>query len=284
MSRLTEMLAQEFMRHVLAGTALVGALCGFLGVFIVLRRQVFVGAALAQISSLGVALSYFVCGWLGVWLGREIHAPPQPTALALTLAASALFALQYHERRLPRETLIGTAYVAASGLAILVVATSAHAHSEVLNLLFGNVLTISGGAVIGLAGLAAVIGGVHWFGHRQFLFASFDPDTATAFGVRAPAWNLGLLLTVGLTISLAINAAGALVVFGLLVLPPATALLLARNLRGVFAWSTGLGLLASLAGVSVSYLCDLPTGPTIVGVSAGVLGLGAGYSQSLRLK
>lgn len=270
MNALGEMLQQDFMRQVLLGTTLIAGICGYLGVFIVLRRAVFVGAALAQISSLGVALSYFVCGVIGGWLSRDLHVPPQPPALLLTLTASALFALQSRERRLPRETLIGVAYVAATGLAILVVAQSAHVHAEVLNLLFGNVLTMSALTVVGLIVLVTLVGVLHGIYRREFLFTTFDPDMATAVGIPAKFWTLILFLSVGLTVSLAINAAGALVVFNFLVVPAATGLLAARSLRAVFAVAVSAAVAAAWIGISVSYLADWPTGPTIVAVSAAL--------------
>ena len=273
MSKLIEMFQQGFMLNVLAGTAIVAAICSYLGVFIVLRRAVFVGAALAQVSSLGVALALFATGALEAWNGVHIHLAPQPVALALTVAAAALMAIQHKEVRLPRETVIGVAYAAASGFAILVVALSTHAESEVLNLMFGNVLAIGTGEVMLLAALAATVGLIHWVYYKEFLFVSFDPDMAMALGVRARFWNIVLFLTIGVTISLAIRAAGALVVFDFLVLPAATALLLRRNLRVAFIAAIAAGVFSSLAGISISYVADLPSGPTIVAVSAALMAL-----------
>jgi zinc transport system permease protein len=272
MSKLLEMFQQGFMIDVLAGTTIVAALCSYLGVFIILRRAVFVGAALAQVSSLGVALALFATGAIERWWDVHLHIAPQPMAVALTLAAAVAMAIQHKEARLPRETVVGITYVAASGLAILVVAMSTHAESEVLNLLFGNVLAIGRGEVAALAVLAVAVGAVHWRFYKEFLFVSFDPDTATALGLPARAWNVALFLTIGLTISLAIRAAGALVVFDFLVLPAATALLLKGSLRVAFTGAVVVGVASSVAGIAISYVADLPSGPTIVAVSASLLG------------
>ena len=268
MSKLIEMFQQGFMLNVLAGTMVVAAICSYLGVFIVLRRSVFVGAALAQVSSLGVALALFAVGAIDAWWGVHLHIAPQPIALGLTVIASVLMAVQHKELRLPRETVIGTVYAAASGLAILVVALSTHAESEVLNLMFGNVLAINTTEVLMLVALAIVVAAVHWAFFKEFLFVSFDPDMATALGVNSRLWNIVLFLTVGVTISLAIRAAGALVVFDFLVLPAATALLLRTNLRRTFAIAVLAGVASALSGISISYVADLPSGPTIVAVSA----------------
>ncbi len=274
MTKLWEMLQQDFMQNVLAGTMIVAGICSYLGVFIVLRRAVFVGAALAQVSSLGVALALFLGGVLGY--AGHAHVPAQPFALLLTVAAAVLMALQYRERRLPRETTVGVMYAAAAALAILLVAVSAHAESEVLNLLFGNVLTITFPGVVGLATLAFLVGLTHALFFKEFLFVSFDPDMAAASGVRARLWNIALFLTIGVTISIAIRAAGALVVFSFLVLPPATALVLGASLRATFVASVVIGMFCALTGLSISYVADWPSGPTIVAVNTLLLALTLG--------
>ena len=96
---------------------------------------------------------------------------------------------------------------------------------------------------------------------------------AVALGLNGRLWNIVLFLTIGITISLAIRAAGALVVFDFLVLPAATALLLRQSLRPTFLIAVLAGLLSSFAGITFSYVADLPTGPTIVAVSALMLGM-----------
>ena len=271
MSKILEMLQQDFMQNVLAGTIIVAAICSYLGVFIVLRRAVFVGAALAQVSSFGVALAILVSTWLGQQTRGHGSMFAGPFALLLTVVVAVLLAFQYRERRVPRETVVAMIYAAASGLAILVLAVSAGAESETLNILFGNVLTITFTEVVGLATLAFLVGLAHVLFFKEFLFVSFDPDMASASGVRARLWNIGLFLTIGVTISLAIRAAGALVVFNFLVLPAAMALLMGRSLKVTFALAVAAGILSAVAGISVSYVMDWPSGPTIVAVNTLLL-------------
>lgn len=267
MTKLLEMLQQDFMLRTLAGTGVVAALCALLGVFIVLRRAVFVGAALAQVSSLGVALALFVTGLWGGHSHGQLPWLAQPLALILTVGAALLFAVQTHERRLPRETTIGVAYAVAGALVILVVAVSAGAEAQVVNLLFGNVLTMSDTGLAGLGLLALLVGGTLGVFYKEILFVSFDPDMAQAVGMRARWWNSLLFFLIGLTIAFAIRAAGALVVFGLLVLPAATGLLVGGRMKGVLVVSVLAGVSASAAGIAASYVWDLPTGPTIVAAS-----------------
>jgi ABC-type Mn2+/Zn2+ transport system permease subunit len=226
---------------------------------------------LAQVSSLGVALAMSAGALLHAGDDHTPHLPAGPFAWALTLAAAALLAAQPRERRLPRESIVAIVYVAAAALAILVIALTIHAEAEVLNLLFGNVLTIGRGTVIELATVAVVLGLIHAAAYRRFLFVSFDPDMATALGVRARGWNLALFLTIGAAVAAAIRAAGMLVVFNFLVVPAATALLVGKTLRQVFALAVLTGVIAALSGVSLSYVADLPTGPAIIAVNIAVL-------------
>lgn len=275
------MFQQDFMLRTLVGTGIVAVLCSYLGVFIVLRRAVFVGAALAQVSSLGVALAVFLAGTFGASTHGQLPWLAGPLALVLTVAAALWFAMQTRERRLPREAIIGIAYAVAGALAILVVAATAGAEAQVMNLLFGNVLTISAAGIGGLLALALVVVVTHAAFFKEFLFVSFDPDMAQALGLRAGWWNTLLFLTIGLTVALAIRTAGALVVFGFLVLPAATALLWGGRLPAIVLGAVGAGLASTVLGVMISYVRDWPTGPTIVAISATGCAL-AWLGQQLR--
>jgi len=275
MNKLLEMLQQDFMLRTLVGTGMVALLCSYLGVFIVLRRAVFVGAALSQVSSFGVALALWLCGSMGGTAHGELPWLAHPMALVLTVGAALVFAAQPRERRLPRETIIGVAYAAAGALTILVVAVSAGAEAQVVNLLFGNVLTISDSGIVGLGVLLLLVGGTHAAFFKEFLFVSFDPDMAQALGLRARWWNALLFLTIGLTVAFTIRAAGALVVFSFLVLPAATALLVGGGLRSVWVLAGLAGLVGCVVGISVSYVADFPTGPTMVASNTVLLALAA---------
>lgn len=274
MSKLLEMLGLDFMRQVLLGTGIVAVLCGYLGVFIVLRRAVFLGAALAQVSSLGVALALLVAGLGGAALHGHSPVWALPVALLLTVGAASAMALQQRERRVPRETFIGVTYAGAGALSVLAVALSAGGEAHVMNLLFGNVLTISTPAVVGLAVLALLVGLLHTLFFKQFLLVSFDPEMGAALGYRVRGWDVLLFSSIAVTIALAIRAAGALVVFSLLVLPATVALLLGRSVRAVVCVAVGVALVSAWGGIGLSYVFDLPTGPCVVVVGVVFWGLG----------
>ena len=113
-----------------------GAVLGMLGVFVVLRRAVFVTAAVSQSAALGVALAFF----LGIYLG--FTPPPVLCAFALALAATAVLARRSRSNRLPREAIVGLLYVGASALAVLVGDRIAQEAEDITAILFGTAVLV----------------------------------------------------------------------------------------------------------------------------------------------
>ena len=117
------------------------------------------------------------------------------------------------------------------------------------------------------AAAAALVALVHTLFAKEFLFVSFDPETANALGYRTRFWEMLFYLTLGLTIAFAIRVAGVLLVFSLLVLPGVTALLLTRHLRRAFPVAILAGVLPIGIGLTLSYALDFPSAASIIMVS-----------------
>ncbi len=252
-------------REAFLGALVIALGCSVLGVFVVYRRVVFVAAALAQLSSMGVALAGFLATWgLGIGLGLEVS--ELILSLMATLAGVVFFAMEGAERGVPGDARLGIAFVLAGAVAVLLVAQTAGADAQGL-LLRGNILGITAGE-LGLL-IAVVLGvlTVHLLLHKELVFVAFDSEMAASLGYRTLRWSLILYLTLGLVIAVSIQAAGVLLVFSFLVLPPVTGILLGTNLPGVLAWSVVSGLAAAALGFLISIQLDLPSGPAIVGVS-----------------
>jgi zinc transport system permease protein len=249
---MVELLSSPLFLRAVFASALVGLVCSALGVYVVLRRIVFVSAALAQISTLGIAFALFV----------DIN--PTLAALALSLVAVAVLSTHVIEKGLHQDSILGIAYVSAWALSILFVAKSAKGMEEVVHLVQGNILTIDPNSVIWIGLATAVILALQAFFSKEFLFVSFDPEMALAQGVSVRLWNFLLYLALGTAISLAIRGAGILPVFSFLVLPATTALLIMRRMAGVFVIAALIGVIASILGVTGSFIYDLPAGPLVV--------------------
>jgi zinc transport system permease protein len=265
-------------REALYGALVIALACSVLGVYVVLRRIVFVGAALAQLSSAGIALALFLSG-MGVAAGITGH--PIALALVVTLAGALFFGVEGGGRGpVPPDATIGVTYAVAAAAGILLIAKAAtgEAHDIFLQ---GNILSITRGDTLVLLAVSVPVLLIHVLFYKEFLFVSFDRETARTLGYRVGAWNLLLYATLGLVISFAMQFAGVMLVFNFLVLPAVTGLLLARGMAGVFAWSVISAIVAAVVGFTLSVPYDLPTGPAIICVS-GVLALVAWAIRAVR--
>lgn len=258
-------------REALYGALVIAVACSMLGVYVVLRRIVFVGAALAQLSSAGIALALFLAG-IGWTLGPVTH----PVALSLIVTiGGVLFFAGGGRTRIPPDATIGVTYAVAAAVGILLIAKAAtgEAHDIFLQ---GNILGITRKDTLVLLAVAVPVLAIHAIFFKEFLFVSFDRETARTLGFNVGFWNLLLYLTLGLVIAFAMQFAGVMLVFNFLVLPAVTGLLVARGMRGMFIVSIAVAIVAAVVGFSLSVPFDLPTGPAISAVSGLIVLLGWG--------
>ena len=180
----------------------------------------------------------------------------------------------------PPDATIGVTYAVAAAAGILLIAKAAtgEAHDIFLQ---GNILGITRVDTLVLLGVAVPVLLVHLAFYKEFLFVSFDRETARTLGYNVAFWNLLLYFTLGLVIAFAMQFAGVMLVFDFLVLPAVTGLLLARSMAGIFTVAVGSGILAAVIGFSLSVPFDLPSGPAII-ASSGALALLAWLGRQAR--
>jgi zinc transport system permease protein len=257
--------AREIWEVPLAASVVAGALLGFLGVYVVLRRTVFVSAALTQVSTVGLVATLLVEERLHI---ETEHASEQ---LAVAIACSAVAALllgAFRPRRLPAEATVGASWVVASALVVLGASKLVHAAHDLGGLVFGNAVAVPPSDLVVIAVVAALATAVHATFAKELAFVSFDSETARALGMRVWLWDAVLFLTIGVAIPPAARALGALPVFAFLTLPAAAALLLRVGFKEAFALAAAFGVLAATVGYVASWLYELPTGATMVAVAA----------------
>jgi zinc transport system permease protein len=272
--------------NAISAALIAAALCGYLGVFVVLRRLAFVSAALGQISGLAVAFGFYV----GSYFGIDPHTPTpvslDPVVLALVMAGVASAGLGYFSRieRTSPESAVAFVYLSATALAILVLASPRivqEAH-EVGDLLFGNAVAIRREHFFELAVVAVAVLASHLFLFKDLLFVSFDPEMAQAIGLPVTLLNLVLYVSIGVSVAVATRAIGALPVFGFLVLPAGAALLVSESVRGVLALSIAGAMIAAVGGFYLSFVESWPTGPLMVACAAAYWPLAALYRLARR--
>ena len=278
MNQAFQLLSEGFVQDSLKAALLVGVLCSFLGVFVVLKRIVFVGAALAEVSAFGAALAFFppIASALQ-GLAPQIpafgpehyeHSAPIIFAFASMIVAVVFFAQQNLGRTLPREAIIGAVFASATGLTTLLLSKNAVGGEHAMDALNGNILGVGQLDLIELAVAAVIIAVIQGLFYKEFVLVAFDPEVAKTLGYRSSRWELLWYLTLGIMIAVSIHVAGTVLVFSYLVLPAVTALMLSRRMGAVLLLSVLFGALATFGGVLVSVSpVNTPMSPTIVGCS-----------------
>lgn len=254
-----EMLAQPFFQNALMAGTVVALMCSFLGVYVLLKRVVFVGFALSQIASAGVAVALLV------------GASPLLIALAFSLGGVAFFSQIPSRQKIPMEGVIGASYILAAAVGIIAIAKYPVGEARTLRILFGNILSVETRELLILTTVFALIALVHFLFYKEFLFVSFDFETARAQGLRAHFWNFLLYLTLGIAIAVSIRAMGVLLVFAFLVVPPITARLLADRMGRMILLSMISGALSVPIGLYLAFSLDLPTGTAVAATTMAVL-------------
>jgi ABC-type Mn2+/Zn2+ transport system permease subunit len=271
MTALAEILSPSFLlRDALLGSLLVALVCPLVGVYFVLRRTIFLGVALPQISSAGIAFAFLV---YRSFVGAHEHGGASERLLAtvgslgFTLAGLSILAALERRKEMV-EARIGVAYAIASAATILFLAADPWGESHMVGLLKGDILATTGTSLVWMAAIFGAIAVVLFAFRREFLLVSFDRDLATVFGWRVGLWDLLLYLMIGTTISLGVTVAGPLVTFGFLVIPTLTARLLTKRMLGFSILSGAIGFVGAFIGFYCAYRFDLPLGPAEVAVTA----------------
>src|SRR2546428_9545203 len=274
MNALFEILSPDFLlRQALIGSVLVGLVCPLVGVYFVLRRMIFLGVALPQLSAAGIACAFFVYrGLVGppqhFWLTERSLAMIGSFAFTLT----GLLILAALER--PKKTVearIGLTYAAAAAATILFVAADPSADAHMVSLLKGDILATTSASLGILAAVFGTVVLVLLAFRKEFLLVSFDRDLAIVFSKRVGLWDSLLYLLIGVTISLGVMTAGPLVTFGFLVVPPLTARLITHRMLTFSLVAAAIGGAAAFGGFYCAYRMDLPLGPAGVALASPML-------------
>jgi zinc transport system permease protein len=258
-----------FLRALLGGTG-VALAAGPVGCFIVWRRMVYFGAALAHSALLGVAVGFL----LGVDLTVGIF--------ALCVVLALLFVLLERQHLLPTDTLLGVlAHVAlAAGLVVVAYLTSLRV--DLMGYLFGDILAITDADLVVIAVLAAItLGGmaVMW---RSLLSVTVDEDLAAVEGVPVTGVRLGFVLMVAGVVAIGMKIVGMLLILSLIIIPAAAARRLATTPERMAALAMVFGVLSVVTGLYASLHWDLPSGPLIVVTAALIFALTQAWPRTRR--
>jgi len=286
MGALHQILSPDFLlRNSVYTSVLVGFACPLVGVFLVMRRLVFLGVALPQISSTGVAIALSLPLWFGFKLADHGSHSAHQLAFAgsITFSLAAILVLAFLERRGRGhpEGRLGTAYVVAAALGILLLAQNPYGEIGWLDMMKGEVIAVhNADLALTAAALALVLLTLGLF-HKELLLVSFDRELARIVGKNVAFWDVLLYLLIGLTVSMAVLSVGPLIAFGFLLIPALTAHLFSRTMRQFTAFASLIGGVAAFLGFWIAYRWDMPVGPTDVVLLGIIYAAGWGITRLL---
>ena len=257
---MSDMFTQDFIFNALKVSIIMGLLLSYLGVHVVGRGIVFVDLALGQISMLGVAVANYF--------------EKDPTIISIIFTMVGAFLLSFikiKDKRLKQEAIIGIVYAVASAVTVLFISKAPHGESDISEVLFGSVFTVTTAQIVTMAIVFGIIGVTHFIFRKKFfeLTEKFENHEVEDIGVFN-LWNFLFYLSIGLSIVLAVRIAGVIPVFSYLIIPPVSAILLTRKRSAAVIVALTVSVVGSFLGLYFSTHFDFPAGSAVVAILGGL--------------
>jgi zinc transport system permease protein len=231
---------------------IIGGVAPLIGMFLVLRRYSLIADTLAHISLAGVAI------------GLLLKVDPLLTALgASTLSSFAIERLR-ESKKIYGESALSLFLSGGLALAVLLIGLSKGLNVDLFAYLFGSIVTVRPEDILRIGLIALPVAGIIMLLYKEFVYLSFDEESARVSGIPTEFLNLLLITLAAIVIALSIPVIGILLVSALLVLPIITAIQLKKSFLHTLILAEVFSLAAVLAGIVLSFYANLPSGATIV--------------------
>ncbi|WP_077491050.1 zinc ABC transporter permease AztB [Sinomonas mesophila] len=269
MEWLLDPLNASFVQRALLGGSLVAVFCAVVGTWVVVRGMAFLGDAMAHGLLPGIAIASLLGGNLIIG-----------AALSAAATAAGVSAIT-RNRRVSQDTAIGLLFVAMLSLGVILVSAAGSFAVDLASTLFGDVLAVRTEdiAVLAIVGVVVLVTAALF--HRAFAAAAFNQQKAASLGLRPRLSHFVLLCLITLAVAASFQVVGTLLVFGLLIAPPAAALLWAKSIRAVMFLGSLIGVASVVAGLWVSWYASTAAGATISFIAA-LFYFGSACARSLR--
>ena len=252
MELILEPLQYGFFSRGLIGVALVAAICAVVGVYVVLRGLSYIGDALAHAIFPGIIVAYVLK--LNLFFGAVI---------ASLVAAFSIGFVRRHSK-LREDSSIAIVFVGMFALGIMLLSKARTYKVDLENFLVGSPLAVSSDDLLAIVALGGLVVLVLLALHKELLLVSFDETEARVIGLPVELLNNLLLVLIALTVVLAIQMVGTVLVVSLLVTSSATARQLTKRFGTMTLVAAVIGVLAGVTGMYISYYAATSPGATIV--------------------
>jgi manganese/iron transport system permease protein/iron/zinc/copper transport system permease protein len=248
----------EFFRNGFLAAVLVGGLCGFIGVYVVLRRMSYIGHGLSHALFGGAVLSYTL--QINFYIGAGLWG----------LLAALLIHLISHRRLVGADAAIGVVTTSSFAVGVAIVSTYRSFTRNIEAALFGNILGITQRDLWIVAIVSAVVFFALFVMRRQLLFTTFDPEVASAYGISTGKTDLFFVGLLAVTVLASTQILGVTLVAAAMVIPPVIARYLTRSFHALLVISPLVGAFCGAAGMYLSFYLDISSAATVVLTSAAL--------------
>ena len=258
MNTLLEPFKFEFFRNGTVAAVVVGALCGMIGVYIVLRGMSYIGHGLSHAIFGGAVVTYLM-QW-NFYLGAGLWG----------FIAALLINQTVRRTKINADAAIGVITTASFATGVALISRNRHFNRNFDAALFGNILGVSQGDVWVVLGVSLLIAIVIFFLYKQLLFTTFQSEVAEVYGVRTQWVDTLFALVLAATLIASMQILGVTLIAAALIIPAITARLLTDSFNRMTILSTIVGAATGLVGMYLSYYLDIASGASIVLLQAAV--------------
>ncbi len=263
-----------FMQRAFVAALAVGLLCSTMGTYVVLRKLSFIGDGIAHASFAGIVIAYL--RGANFYIGAAV--------VAVVTAVGIGFVSR--RGRISIDTTIGVLFTGMFALGVYLMSQQRSYAIDLQSFLFGDILSVQPQDLWLILALSAVVAATVVVMFRGLLYTSFDPVVAQASGIAAPSYEYALLVMLALTIVVALQAVGIVLVAALLVTPAAAAYQLTSRFAPMMMLAAVFGAASTVGGLYLSYYVRASSGATIV-LLATILffvAIGAKYARRLTAR
>lgn len=246
----------EFFVNGLVVATLAGAICGLVGVYVVLRGMSYIGHGLSHAIFGGFAASSLA--GINFFLGAGLWG----------FASALMIGRVSRQRFIKADAAIGVITTASFALGLALLALFGQTGRNFEAALFGSILGVDDLDVLAVIIVGVLTGIVVFTTYRRLLFTTFDPDVADVFGVGTARMDALLMFVLAASILVTMRVLGVTLIAAALVIPPSVARMLTDSFSRMLVWSTVIGALSGAIGMVASYHLDVQSGPAIVLTSA----------------
>ena len=249
----------QFLRQALIAGVIIAGLCSMLSVYVVLKRMAFIGQGISHAAFGGIAL--------GILLADNTASPEtwrNVITAVFCVGVGLLIAASSRAGKLSADSAIGIFLAVAMALGVILISLRQKYTADLMTYLFGSILAVSPQDVWMAAALAVVVVGVVAVLYKELLYFAFDEEMAAASGLPVGFLHYLLVAILALTIVVSVKIVGIILVSAFLVIPGATGKLMGTRFNGMMLAAAVVGVGATLVGLYLSHVLQIPSGASIV--------------------